>query len=173
MANKTKIYVGGPFTFFYKDYTPELLKTDFRYKLIGNDFAKQTSKTVIVGNAEYVGPFYYYQLGQTPHDVVVSEINAVRNADNVYLVFSEKGNAPGTVAELIHAAVLNKKLNIYYVESNIETEATISGNLCDNINHPYWYPFIQAKTLATNVKFTKCKTFNEATNKCLADIANL
>lgn len=168
------IYVGGPFTFFYKDYTPELLKQDFRYRLIGEEFVKQTNKTVYVGNVEYTGPFYYYQLGQTPTDVVTSEIDAIRAADYAYFVFSDKNNAPGTIAELVHAAVLNKVIRIYYVKNDVMSEASDNtNNLNDNIHHPYWYPFLQAKQLAVDVKFFECETYEEAINKCIETINNM
>ena len=84
---KHRIYVGGPFTFKYSEVTPELIRSDFRYGIVGEPFIEQHNDIEDLGNVEYTGPFYYYKKGLNSEAVVESEVEAIRRSDIVFLVF--------------------------------------------------------------------------------------
>ena len=83
---KHRIYVGGPFTFKYSEVTPELIRSDFRYGIVGEPFIEQHNDIEDLGNVEYTGPFYYYKKGLNSEAVVESEVEAIRRSDIVFLV---------------------------------------------------------------------------------------
>lgn len=171
---KHRIYVGGPFTFKYSEVTPEHIRNDFRYKIVGEPFIEQHQDIEDVGNVEYTGPFYYYKKGIGPEAVVESEVEAIRRSDIVFLVFPEDGRAPGTVAELIFAASLNKRIEVFYVPTKEPTEADeTSSNLNDHIQHQYWYPFIQAKYINPNITFHTCESTDNAKDLCVSLIKTI
>lgn len=171
---KHRIYVGGPFAFKYSEVTPELIRSDFRYNIVGEPFVEQHNGIEDIGNVEYTGPFYYYKKGLGPESVVESEVEAIRRSDIVFLVFPEDGRAPGTVAELIFAASLNKRIEVFYVPTKEPTEAdSSSANLNDHIQHQYWYPFIQAKYINPNVTFHKYQDTESAKEACISIIKTI
>jgi nucleoside 2-deoxyribosyltransferase len=159
--------VGGPFTFKYSEVTPELIRSDFRYGIVGEPFIEQHNDIEDLGNVEYTGPFYYYKKGLNSEAVVESEVEAIRRSDIVFLVFPEDGQAPGTVAELIFAATLNKRIEIFYVPTDEQTEEDVSSdNLATQIHHQYWYPFHQARIINPNITFHKCNSTEHAKDWC-------
>lgn len=164
---KHRIYVGGPFTFKYSEVTPELIRSDFRYGIVGEPFIEQHNDIEDLGNVEYTGPFYYYKKGLNSEAVVESEVEAIRRSDIVFLVFPEDGQAPGTVAELIFAATLNKRIEVFYVPTEEQTEEDVSSdNLATQIHHQYWYPFHQARIINPNITFHKCNSTEHAKDWC-------
>ena len=171
---KPSIYVGCPFTFQYADATDELIRSDFRYRIVGEPFIRQTKLDEDIGNVNYTGPFYYYKKGLGPDAVVRSEVDSIRRSDIVLLVFPEDGRAPGTVAELIYAASLGKKVVVFYVPTKTVTEVDSDpANLDSNIHHQYWYPFHQASIINKDVTFHKCVSTDVAKEQCINYVKTL
>ena len=55
--HKPRVYVGCPFSFQYCEVNPELIRSDFRYKIVGEPFIEQKNLVEDIGNVEYTGPF--------------------------------------------------------------------------------------------------------------------
>ena len=90
------------------------------------------------------------------------------------LVFPEDGRAPGTVAELIYAASLGKKVVVFYVPTKTVTEVDSDpANLDSNIHHQYWYPFHQASIINKDVTFHKCVSTDAAKEQCINYVKTL
>lgn len=146
--NRKLIYFGGNFEFQYKDFKPELMKDDYRAKILGdiNKILYQpenTQKIRRLGKCTYyVGPYYFYENGLDGSNVVKTEIDMVNRCTHaVFLV--DNTNMPGTVAEIIHASLIKKKIAIFYVKQLLD-EGEPEKEICS----ANWYPLQFAKQIA-------------------------
>lgn len=172
--NRPRVYIGGPFLFKYAEFSEENIKKDFRYSFVGDPFIEQTGPSVAIGEVDYVGPFYYYKRGLGPSDVVAAEIEAIKDATHVFLVFPDGVDAPGTLAELVFAATELKHIDVYYEKSIRKTEVDSTAvGLDGQIHHPYWYPFLQAKAINPQIRFHECESATAARDACLDELQRL
>lgn len=151
------IYCGGNFEFMYKDYTFDKLKTDYRASILGS--AKRLVKSpknygtkhTIYPHVQYVGPFYFYEEGLDGDNVVGNEIEMVKRCtDAIFLI--DNTNIPGTVTEIVHAAMLGKKITIFYVKQSLD-EGEPEKEICS----ANWYPLEFAKRVA-GAELIECST---------------
>lgn len=140
-----KIYIASKF----------VKENDFREILIGNksDFNNFNNHSFITGKNgnlkyQYIGPFYNEKASNGEltssicDEVVAAENELVRNCD-IFAVYLDENYSPGSITELTYAAILNKKIIIFYKkESNIKYEMKSTN----------WYPIINAKKFADNVE---------------------
>ena len=158
-----KIYFGGQFRFLYKDASKEVIKEDFRSKVLG-DYQlmlrrPQCGYVQLSPNAQYVGPFYFYEL--TSADFIVqTESTAVAESTDCVFVLSN-ASAPGTVAEIIHATMLKKDVYIFY-----ETNSP-DGTVDSNIHSDLWYPITFALINNPQTKVFCFETYEKAVDACL------
>jgi hypothetical protein len=156
-----KIYFGGQFRFLYKDASKEVIKEDFRSKVLG-DYQlmlrrPQCGYVQLSPNAQYVGPFYFYEEGTSAWDIVLNEFSMVeRCTDAVFILDNE--SCPGSISELIHASFLKKNVNIFYVSTPID-----EGEPENEINSKQWYAIQMASIVNPgNTDITECLTYEEA-----------
>lgn len=138
-----KIYCAGKFDFAYRDYSPEHLAQDYRGLLVedAGQLIKETGDAVrfkAAADAEYIGPFYFYEDQKTAEDIVAAEIRKIEEADCVFFYFPDSAACPGTVTELVHAALLGKKLVIVYEPQGRTEEPE------NELDSSVWYPLLFA-----------------------------
>lgn len=154
-----RLYCGGNFEFLYKDFTPEKLESDYRTHILGdlNKILHQPScKYVPLSySLDYIGPFYFYENDLDGAGVVLNEYRMVdRCTHAVFLI--DNTSIPGTVAELVHASILDKDITVFYVERT-QDQGEPEQEIC-NMN---WYPLEIAKHIG-NARLIKCKSREEA-----------
>lgn len=89
-----KIYCAGKFDFVYRDYSPKHLAQDYRGLLVedAGQLIKETGDTVrfkAAADAEYIGPFYFYEDQKTAEEIVETEIRKIEEADCVFFYFHD------------------------------------------------------------------------------------
>lgn len=154
-----KVYIASKFIKNGKSFAD-----DFRTTLIGSekdfvDFNNHSFIDDFGGNIkyQYLGPFYNEkasdgQLTSSVCEEVVNTENALIRKCDIFIVFLNETCSPGSIAELIYAATLNKKIIIFYIkESDVSYEMKSSN----------WYPIVTAKSLADNVNIVEVSDTNE------------
>ena len=137
------IFLGGPFLFHYKDYTDELLRNDYRSKVIGFERFKtspdEETTIKLSESTTYIGPFFFYQGRPNATSVVDIETSMISACTDAFFLIGTK-DMPGTITELIHAALKGKNIFIYYVKERHDT-----GEPGRSFRSPQWYPltFVQ------------------------------
>ena len=130
------LYCGGRFDFDYRDADfEEKAARDYRAILL-NDVKKllSNSDTVILsGHLAYIGPYYFETDGMLDRDIVEVEKRQIERC-TIAVFLLDNTPCPGTIAELVYAASLQKKILIYYVKNTDETESVLRS--------PFWYPMI-------------------------------
>lgn len=130
------LYCGGRFDFDYRDADfEEKAVRDYRAILL-NDVNKllSNSDTVILsGHLAYIGPYYFETDGMLDQDIVATEKRQIERC-TIAVFLLDDTPCPGTIAELVYAASLQKKILIYYVKNTNETESVLRS--------PFWYPMI-------------------------------
>lgn len=154
-----KLYCGGNFEFQYKDFTPDKLESDYRTVILNglnNILHQPKSGYVPLGpGVDYIGPFYFYDNGLDGEGVAMTEYKMVKSCTHtIFLV--DNSIIPGTVSEIIHAALLKKDIAIFYVGRTQD-----EGEPEQNIGNMNWYPIEIAKNVA-DAKLFKCKDREEA-----------
>lgn len=139
------IYFGGNFEFQYKDYSIDKLAKDYRAKILGDvnkllHTPNNMSKTVGLGyDLFYCGPYYFYEEGVDGSSIVSNEYSMVDwCTDAIFLI--DNTNIPGTITEIIHAAMLRKRITIFYVKKQLD-EGEPENDICSS----NWYPLEFAK----------------------------
>ena len=142
------IYFGGNFEFQYKDYSIDKLAKDYRTEILGDvnkllHTPNNMSKTVGLGHdIFYCGPYYFYEEDTDGSSIVSNEYSMVDwCTDAIFLI--DNTNIPGTITEIIHAAMLKKKIMIFYVKKQLD-EGEPENDICSS----NWYPLEFAKLVA-------------------------
>ena len=158
-----KIYFGGRFLFMYKDYTKEKLAKDYRARLLGDvELMLKTPKNAersvsLSADAEYIGPFYFYEEGTTAEDIVNNEFSMVDRCTDIFFLLDNEP-CPGTICELVHAAFTKKNIYIFYVSTPPD-----EGEPENEINSKQWYAIQTA--LIINDRRTQvyeCSSYEDA-----------
>lgn len=160
-------YFGGKFPFSYKDFTMKNLSKDYRAKLIGvsslvrTKFELPTTKKGLV----YMGPFYFYDDETSAEEIVRRESDIVESVDVCYFLLDKDAAMPGTVTEIINAALHKKIIKIFYVKEEIDI-----GEPEREVASPLWYPILFAQTHnAENTTVIGFDTLEEAEDALITD----
>ena len=150
------IYCGGRFDFDYldKDYR-EKAAADWRAVLPGgvDRLLQNAGRLRLSDQLTYVGPFYFESDGMIDRDIVGAEMRQVESCTCV--VFLLDGvNCPGTVAEMVYAASLQKKIRVFYVKDENETESSLRS-AC-------WYPIILCQKICADTEAVACRDAADA-----------
>ena len=163
-----RIYLGGRFHFDYlnSDYK-EKASQDFRSLILGDaEMLLRNSGIIRLSEKlEYVGPYYFETEGMIDRDIVASEKEQIEKCTTAFFLL-EDGRCPGTVSELLYAATLHKKIRIFYVRDESETESALHS--------PCWYPMIQVQIIAGDLAETVgCDDYAQACERLIASVRNL
>ena len=159
-----KLYCGGRFHFDYLSdgYRKEAEK-DYRAILLGDvdRLLKRDDSLKIRENMEYIGPFYFETDGMQGRDIVHTEWEMVQNCtDAIFLM--ETADCPGTVCELTAASMLGKRVHIFYLRNDSETESLLRTSC--------WYPILHSISVNENTHIYECKTLDEAVEKIIETV---
>ena len=152
---KIKIYCGGRFYFDCRDesYMQDAAH-DFRSVLLGdvNKMLYGSGEQFIADNFLYVGPYYFETEDMSAEDIVGIELGMIDSCTDAIFVLDE-ADCPGTITELIYAAMKGKRIHIFYREhpDHDETES--------KLHTPCWFAIHAAQQIA-EVKISKYNDYN-------------
>lgn len=155
-----KIYFGGGFPSIDYNHLEESMKSDFRALILGDVkrlLYPPESKSLeipISDNALYVGPYFFYGEALQAKQTVHIENEMIHQCtDAVFLL--ENISSPGTVTELVNAALLGKNVHIFYISLETGTPET-------EINSDQWYPIAFAQMVGNNIECVECSSLVDA-----------
>ena len=156
------LYCGGRFDFDCRDAEfEEKAARDYRAILL-NDVNKllSNSDTVILsGHLAYIGPYYFETDGMLDRDIVEVEKRQIEKC-TIAVFLLDYSPCPGTIAEMVYAAALQKNILIYYVKNENETESLLRS--------PFWYPMILCSKIdSAKVEIIGCDSYAEARDRIL------
>ena len=151
------LYCGGRFDFDCRDVDFEKKAAkDYRAILL-NDVKKLLSSSGTVklsSSLAYIGPFYFEMDGMLDQDIVEAEKRQIERC-TIAVFLLDNTPCPGTIAEMIYAASLQKRILIYYVKNTNETESALHS--------PFWYPMILCRKIdSSDVIIIACDSCDEA-----------
>lgn len=151
------LYCGGRFDFDCRaaDFEEKAAR-DYRAILL-NDVIKLLSNSDIVilsGRLAYIGPYYFETDGMLDRDIVEVEKRQIERC-TIAVFLLDNPPCPGTIAEMVYAASLQKRVLIYYVRNENETESVLRS--------PFWYPMILCSKIdSAKVEIIGCDSYAEA-----------
>ena len=144
----------------------EKAEKDYRAILLG-DVRKLLYECKLIPLSDelaYVGPFYFESDGMIDIDIVRTEKNQIEECTHAIFLL-EDASCPGTIAEMVYAATLQKRLSIFYIKNEEETESSLSC-AC-------WYPIRLCSELSRSaIDIIPCADLSEASKK-LTDYVQL
>ena len=162
-----RMYCGGAFCFDYRnDDLKSTALNDYRAMIL-NDVEQLLKKGEVILSDKliYTGPFYFESDGMIDKDIVNVEKQQIESC-SIAVFFLENGICPGTISEMVYAAVLKKRMVIFYVKDETETESTLRS--------PCWYPIIICKELNPNkVEVISCADSDQAKQDIIAFVSDL
>ena len=162
-----KIYFGGGFPPIDYNHPEDSMRNDFRAQILGDAklllYPPPENKSMeipISDNSLYVGPFFFYgealQAKQTVH---IENEMIHKCTDAVFLL--ENISSPGTVTELVNAALLGKNVHIFYISLDTGTPET-------EISSDQWYPIAFAQMVGNNIECIECDSLENARKRILS-----
>lgn len=123
-------------------------ENDFRTKLLqdNNKLNNYNYNSFILDKYHYIGPFYNEKAGTG--DLTSTECEQVVNCENnlidrcdIFMAYLDNEQSPGTITELVYAALNNKKILIFYKPDEKSKYS---------INTDSWYPIVFSKEKVGN-----------------------
>ena len=159
-----KLYCGGRFHFDYlRDGYLEDAAKDYRARLLGDvaHLLQRSDGVQLHETVDYIGPFYFETDGMQDRDIVQVEWEMVQNCtDSIFLL--ETADCPGTVCELTAASLLGKRVHIFYLRDNGETESLL--------HTPCWYPILHSVSVNENTRIYECESLEDAVEKIIKTV---
>lgn len=156
------LYCGGRFDFDYRDADFEKKAAkDYRAILLNdvNKLLNNQDTVVLSSRLTYIGPYYFETDGMLDQDIVETEKRQIERC-TIAVFLLDYSPCPGTIAEMVYAASLQKRVYIYYVKNQKETESALHS--------PFWYPMILCSKIDTaEVEIVVCESYSEASDKVL------
>ena len=158
-----KIFCGGVFCFDYreKEYKVKATK-DYRSKLLGNAelllIPKNPHGVSIYDSVQYVGPFYFETESMKAEDIISCEKEMIESCTDAIFLLDDAA-CPGTIAEVMYANYLQKRLHLFIVRYK-EDEETES-----ELHTPCWYPILFCQMTNSLVNIYPCSNVEDATNR--------
>lgn len=162
------VYCGGRFDFDYQE--EEYIKKaaqDYRAILMKDVslLLKSTSPVPLSSHSSYVGPFYFETDGMIDQDIVEAEMHQIEKC-TVVVFLLDNCSCPGTIAEMVYAASLRKRMAIVYLEEESETESILHSS--------WWYPIILCqKGYHSEIELIPYKEHDEGRDKILKYLQDL
>ena len=138
------IYCGGRFDFDYRQIGYEKKAAeDYRAILLKdvNKLLNPADTVVLSDNLSYIGPYYFETEGMLDLDIIETEKRQIERCTVAVFL-------------MVYAASLQKKIKIFYVKEENETESTLQSS--------FWYPMIlcgKINPAGTNIQ--SCDSFSE------------
>ena len=156
------LFCGGGFCFDYleKDYEKKAAG-DYRALLLKDTgtLLRGHGPVPLEEGLAYIGPFYFESDGMADREIVDAEAEQIGKCTHAFFLL-EGAACPGTVAEMVYAAALGKKVSVFYIRDERETESLLRS--------PCWYPMILCRRLAGDgVDLIPCANIDEARERIL------
>ena len=166
---KRRLYCGGSFCFDCRqeDYI-ERAASDYRSIILGgaHKLLQKSEGVALRDGLWYIGPFYFETEGMEDREIVKSESEMIRSCtDAIFLL--DDGLCPGTIAELIFASSLQKRIHVFYIKKSGDEETESS------LRSPCWYPIILSEQMSEGVSVCACSGMDEARNEIKTLIESL
>lgn len=158
-----KIFCGGAFCFDYRKEGYEIMAAnDYRARLLGGVelllWPTDIGGVKISENVTYVGPFYFETESMKAEEIVCCEKEMIESC--TYAIFLlDDAACPGTIAEVIYANSLGKKLHLFYVQHKDDEETE------SELHTPCWYPIHFCQMTNKSVNIYPCSNVEDAANK--------
>lgn len=164
-----QVYCGGAFPFDCRDADfRHQAARDYRALLLGDagQLLQRQKYVPLSETVRYIGPFYFETAGMQDVDIAACEMNMVRACtDAVFLL--DDGNCPGTVSELTLAAMLGKRIAVFYIRRPDDEETESS------LHSPCWYPILLSGLLNSQTRVFSCRDYDDAAKKIAAYVRGL
>ena len=159
------LYCGGSFCFDCRseDYE-EKAAEDYRSSVLGDPrlLLRNGGSVLLNGAVTYIGPFYFETEDMADRDIVRTEMRQIERCTWAVFLLDDC-RCPGTVAEMVRAASLRKKISIYYIRDDRETESELRSSC--------WYPILLCEELnGGRVETAACRDHGDAKRRILARI---
>lgn len=158
-----RIYCGGSFGFDPREEGFEALASnDYRAILLDSVETmlrpEDISGVSVSENVLYIGPFYFETENMEAEDIIRCEMKMIEDCtDAIFLL--DAAECPGTVAELMYANSLGKRLHLFYIkrDEQVETES--------DMHTPCWYPLHFCKMTNRGAVLYPCAGFDDAVKR--------
>ena len=162
------LFCGGRFHFDYmKEGYLAQAEDDYRVSFLGDvrKLLRGKGSVPLSEHLTYIGPFYFESDGMIDKEIVKMEMRQIRRCTHAIFLL-EDGCCPGTVSEIVYAASHQKRISIFYIRDDKETESELRS--------PCWYPILMAEELA-DLEFdaVSCLDLNDAREKILRKVEKL
>ena len=173
MTNDFKHYIfcGGAFRFdrrradcydmIPKDYRSVLLKDP---ALLFADFNE--GDTLLNAQVSYVGPYFFTTDQLSGEQIILREKEMIERCTDAIFLFDEAG-CPGSVTELMQAAMLGKNLHLFYIQKGDDDEIESA------LHTPCWYPILYSQLTNGHTHLYRCHNYDEAVSKIVELVNNL
>ena len=162
------VYCGGRFDFDYRqDRYEQKAAEDYRAVLLGNadKLLRNSGILWLSDRLSYVGPYYFETDGMLDREIVETEKGQIDSCTQTVFLL-DVAPCPGTVAEMVYAASLGKKMRIVYIRDEGETESALRS--------PCWYPMILCQMFdPSRVELIPCATIAEARDQIVCFLRDL
>lgn len=164
VETSVKIFCSGRFTVKDSTVLLDALKHDYRTCLLGDvmRLLYPSDCCMVNDHIKYLGPFYFECDKLVAKDVVMAERKMIEECTDAVFIFDDEDCA-GSIAELIYAATLHKRVHIFYVRHPER----------DNIQTPLWYPITLCEMLTQSCQIVSCDTQEEAEYLAINTILSL
>lgn len=160
---KHLIFCGGAFRFdrrradcydmIPKDYRSVLLKDP---ALLFADFSE--GDTLLNAKVSYVGPYFFTTEQLSGEQIILKEKEMIERCTDAIFLFDE-ASCPGSVTELMQAAMLGKSLHLFYIQKGDDDEIESA------LHTPCWYPILFSQLTNKNTTLYRCHEYDEAVEK--------
>ena len=119
------LFCGGRFHFDYmKEGYLAQAEDDYRVSFLGDvrKLLRGKGSVPLSERLTYIGPFYFESDGMIDKEIVKMEMRQIRRCTHAIFLL-EDGCCPGTVSEIVYAASHQKRISIFYIRDNKETES--------------------------------------------------
>lgn len=159
------IFCGGAFRFdrrradcydmIPKDYRSILLKDP---ALLFADFDQ--GDTLLSPEIAYVGPYFFTTDKLSGEQIILKEKEMIERCTDAIFLFDEAG-CPGSVTELMQAAMLGKNLHLFYIKKGDDDEIESA------LHTPCWYPILFSKLSNEHTQLYRCQDYDDAVKKIM------
>ena len=151
------VYCGGRFDFdCLNEGYEEKAAQDYRIMLL-KDVSRLLRGYGIFrcsAHLSYVGPYYFETEQMQDTDIVEAEKRQIELCTTAVFLLDDYP-CPGTVAEMVYAATLQKKIRVFYIRNEKETESSLFSSC--------WYPMTLCRIINPGrTEFTSCDDHAQA-----------
>lgn len=167
---KHYIFCGGAFRFdrrrddcldmIPKDYRSILLKDP---ALLFADFSE--GDTLLSPQVAYVGPYFFTTDKLSGEQIILKEKEMIERCTDAIFLF-DSASCPGSVTELMQAAMLGKNLHLFFIQKGDDDEIESA------LHTPCWYPILFSQLTNEHTHLYRCHEYDEAVKKIVEMVAS-